>query len=166
MGKLRFLFAIVGIFVISNLYGADIDLKRHFSAAEIPDALFELEAFQFDALLLGDFTDDEAFSYVRLGIQQFVGMDFYNVDKEVKVKLTLTPYDEYDVAGTPLTEELIIYYEATGDIAATTGDHYFKMNGVHKVKVEVTDVLVGGVSTTTVPEFVFLEAGFIAERYY
>src|SRR3989338_8151360 len=165
MKKLQLFLALIGLSITTVGHSADIHLRNQIFGDDISTGAMQIVDIDFAGLGSGDFVDVRAFSYVRLGLLDEVGMQYANADKEITIEVLITPFTNGGVALTPFSQELIVYYDFDGSIGATADFQDYRMQGVHKFRVEVTDVLVNG-SPATLPDFVFFEAGFVAERYY
>ena len=165
MKTLRLLLGFIGIALSTTGYSADIHIKTQSVGNSISGNSFEVQDPDFSGLGSGNFTDIFAFSYVQLGLLDKTGMEYYNSDKEIKVKFTITPYNDAGTALTAINDSLIVLYNYDGQNGASTDAHDFRMQGIHKFKVVVTSVYVNDVATS-LPDYVFMEAGFMAKRFY
>jgi RHS repeat-associated protein len=108
----------------------------------------------------GSFQDVNSYGYVRLGISDKFNGAYTMSLSTISVEVKITPYDDYGTALTPITETLVVEYSSDGNDDILLDAMDYRMQGVHKFTVKVMSV------TGTLKDYVYLDAGFWAERYY
>lgn len=159
-------------FINCNGYCADVLWNTRREGVKISAGPIKMEDRDFTQLSSGAFTDVSAQSYLRLGLTERKGMDYLQNETKVRVTMFVTTYSDLGDEQTPSTQILEVIYSPTGESGITVDAEDYRMVGTHKFKAEVTSVSVEEkigsvwVSVQHIPSFLFLEAGFSAERYY
>lgn len=166
MKRIHIFLTIILFASLQIVRAAQIEVSNRLQASDIPGALVIMQDPDFASLGSNTFTDIRTTSYVRLGLQELSGMSYYNADKEIKVTVRITPYNDLDQAQSSFTEDLIVYYDYDGNGGATVDLEDYRLMDYHKIRVRVLSTYVNGSPTSTLPNYVYLETGFIAERYY
>lgn len=164
------LFSVIVCLTITNAYAADVHWKTRLSGQDIPSGNQIVVDGDFSDLLLNTFTDADQFGYVRLGIEEAIGLDFRGTRK-VDVKLHITTYSDNNVVQSVILQTLSVEYSDDGTYSASTINAAdYRLPNIHKFKVEVVEVSIYDESSNllseTMPNYIFLESGIKAERYY
>ncbi|MBC9813990.1 hypothetical protein H9Y05_16055, partial [Crocinitomicaceae bacterium CZZ-1] len=137
--------------------------------SEIAGGELDIEDGEYLDLNQGLFVDARSLSYVRLGFHELENLDMMSIQTGGDVNVTLLLY-LYNTTGSLIgTQEeiLSLEYAAGGNSTGLNIDASdFRMPGVHRFYAKVESVYVNGVSTANVPNYIYLEGGFNAERYY
>lgn len=170
MKKIAFLF--ISILLLGFTSGAaEVIWTSRLEGTAVNGGLMVLEDGDFTTLNNGTFADVSAVSYLRLGLTERSVMDYLAYDTRVRVQIKITPYDNSGVVQSPFTQQLEVIYSPSGTTGVTVDAEDYRMTGVHKFMAEVTSYSVeqlngSWTSVSAIPSFLYLEAGFTAERYY
>lgn len=147
---------------VSYVFSAEVNWSiRYDGAAITTNMVFDVADGDFnDVLPVGtNFTDASVFGYFRLGIQERVGIELGS-NGLVEIGLKITPYDNTGnlLIGLEVTTAIEVdYFVNAGGVHIDASDYRF--SGYYKYKVEV-------LSITGNVDYVYLETGIRAERYY
>jgi RHS repeat-associated protein len=123
-----------------------------------------------DLNVVGAFKDVDAktYSYIRLGLAEVPGMTYTSVTTSFYVVVKITPFDNFGVIQSSFNQTLTAQYTQTQGAGVTIDADDYRMTGVHKFIVEVQSITINGTlaNASMIPNYVFLESGFYAERYY
>ena len=114
------------------------------------------------------FLDKENYGYVLLGIDEKHLMDYAGSDfLDITVKVSITSFNANgDEIGTE-PQELQINGNLSSTGSATINSDIFRMYNINYFDVKVDEIIVNNqIFTGVLPNFVYLESGFYAERYY
>lgn len=123
----------------------------------------------FSSLSSNAFKDYSQEAYIKLGLNEKALMNYYASNQLLTVVVTVTPYSNSGVALTPFDQTLSIEYATTNAVSTTIdADDYRMRGGVYMFKVKVKTITLNGSSVTDLGtgNYVYLEAGIIADRYY
>ncbi len=172
MKRLNLLFVLWTLFSSSHLFSAEVNWNIRREGGNIhPGLVLNMEDGEFSELLSGVFTDVRSLSYVRIGFIDGTNLPHQSGNMAFKAELKITPYNNSGGALASITETIEIQSYAGGTNVNIDAADY-RMNGIHKVKVEVLNLWSINLSTMNqlsmlhFPEFIFLEVGYSAERYY
>src|SRR5690554_5028694 len=148
---------------------SEVQWSSRVEGNNIKNATLSIEDGDYEDLSLSTlpFKDVRAFGYVRFGLNSRENMDFEagTNKKIIVVNLKITPYDNNYVSQAPYTQSLKVEYYNGSEGVIDAAD--FRMDNLHKYDLEVLSVLIDGVVVSGVlKNYVYLEAGFYAERYY
>src|SRR5690554_742839 len=148
---------------------SEVQWSSRVEGNNIKNATLSIEDGDYEDLSLSTlpFKDVRAFGYVRFGLNSRENMDFEagTNNKIIVVNLKITPYDNNYVSQAPYTQSLKVEYYNGSEGVIDAAD--FRMDNLHKYDLEVLSVLIDGVVVSGVlKNYVYLEAGFYAERYY
>ena len=118
----------------------------------------EIEDGKYADLSSGLFYDLSETLQLRLGLSDDTGGGIVANYTNISVDVTITPYNDINVAQTPLTQTLTVSYHGGGmvtDIKTNT----FLHSGYHKYSIHVQP-------TTSFPSTVYFEALLTIDRYY
>lgn len=154
------------IFLLKGLsFGSDVHVNVRLSGSSITNGFLEVEDEDYDDLNMGEFVDVSSFGYVRLGLQDGIEKMFDNDTSTLSVILKIIQYNN---AGVPLSnvqsKTLTIKYGSNQSSEILNLNDY-RLPGVHKFDVKVIQTKVRNV-VTEFKDYVYLQAGFKAERYY
>ena len=161
------LLVILSLFISSFSMASEVSWNSRLEGNAIVGSSMFVEDGDYASLGGTNFMDVVSFSYVRLGLNDRSGMSYDGVvtGRTIKVDVSITPFDDYGVALSPVVTSIEMEYSAhSSNLILDASD--FRMDGVHKFSVEVTEVYIDGVPTSTLSDYVYLESGFYAERYY
>ncbi|MGV3631915.1 MAG: RHS repeat-associated core domain-containing protein [Bacteroidota bacterium] len=162
---MQLLFALL---VTGNVFSADIHTFNRLDGSAIFGAgLFHVDQ-DYASIQEGDFVDVKGHSYIRIGFDERLEMDYVNDEKEIVVHLNIQPFDNDNHALTAITTSLTLWYNPF-DLWTMVDISDYNMEGVHKLGVSVISIEINGTTLTTasdIPDFMYIEAGFRAERYY
>ena len=145
--------------------------------SSISGGSFLVEDGDYGSLSSGTFYDvpSRSFGYVRLGMGEVPGMDYFSGNSSYELQIRITPYNNSGVMQPSFTEYLVGNYDTEGGSMSVDAEDY-RLMGVHKFLVEVlsvqevlTDVNDNTISAgfvTSLPNYVYLEGGYSSERYY
>lgn len=144
---------------------ADVNWSVRIEGADvIPHNPISIEDGDFADLNIQQFTDLNAFGYVRFGFEERLSMDYIG-DNEFTVNLKITTYNNSGQSPTTVLSSLVIQYSGTGNGITFDASDY-RMPGVYKFDVEIESILDQSGAIVNIPDFIYLEAGIRAERYY
>uniref|UniRef100_UPI002623BD49 hypothetical protein n=1 Tax=Fluviicola sp. TaxID=1917219 RepID=UPI002623BD49 len=157
-------------------YGADVLWNVRLEGPSINNGNLMVQDGDFSQLSSGTFVDvgSKAFGYIRLGMGEVPGMTYTSATTTYKLKLIITPYTNTGVVQSTITTYLEATYSGEGNKIVIDAEDY-RLFGIHKFSVNVDGIQKstnGGATYTTVttgstlPSYMYLEAGFSAERYY
>ena len=157
---------IIGLlFVLVCTWGhsAEVEWSNRLEGSDIVGGYLLVE----DGDYMGaNFVDISSFGYVRLGLNERVLGDYLDVSgiTTISVDLLIQTYDDMGDLITPdLTTTIEMEYSNGGNEFVIDASDY-RMPGVHRFEVYVTAV--NGVSAASLGDYVYLQAGFYAERFY
>ena len=158
-------------FFVFTVYGSDVHWNSRLEGSNVLGGSLRIEDGDFGFLGQGKFTDrsTSSFGYLRLGFGERVGMSYLSNDTRVVLTVKITPYNDQGLSESSYLQSMeVLYSPSNGGVIVDAED--LRLPGIHKFTVEVTGVKVytagNPVWSTLVPSFVYLEAGFQAERYY
>ncbi|NGF77148.1 hypothetical protein G5B10_14760 [Fluviicola sp. SGL-29] len=150
-------------------FATEVQWTSRLVGSEIAGGELDIEDGEYLDLNQGLFVDARSLSYVRLGFHELENLDMMSIQTGGDVNVTLLLY-LYNTTGSLIgTQEeiLSLEYAAGGNSTGLNIDASdFRMPGVHRFYAKVESVYVNGVSTANVPNYIYLEGGFNAERYY
>jgi RHS repeat-associated protein len=164
------------IFIFSFLgYSSDVLWNVRLESSAIYGGNLMVEDGDFGQLISGNFVDvgPKTFSYVRLGMSEVPGMTFTTGKVYYRLKLSVSAYSNTGVLQSPTVSYLEASYSSLGsDLSIDAED--LRLLGVHKFSVTVDEIFVSSNGTnysslpngSSLPNYMYLEAGFSAERYY
>lgn len=123
----------------------------------------------FSSLSSNAFKDYNQEAYIKLGLNEKALMNYYVSNQLLTVVVTVTPYSNSGVALTSFDQTLSIEYATTNAVSTTIdADDYRMRGGIYKFKVKVKTITLNGSSVTDLGtgNYVYLEGGIIADRYY
>ena len=161
-------------------YSAEVQWSGRRTGSDIvnPSVPMQMTEGNFSDLQSNSFVDVEAFSYLRLGIDERLNMTFLDGGAPsdittMEFTVVITPYDNYGQNMTAYPTQTLTIEYSVGSTDPLLDGTDFRMPGVHKFEALITGVNItyaDGISTSTsgadVPEWVYMESGFYAERYY
>ncbi|MDH4472375.1 MAG: RHS repeat-associated core domain-containing protein [Fluviicola sp.] len=163
--------ALVGLliglfFTVFSAVGADVLWNHRLEGNSIYGGQLQIQDGDFATLNNGVFADAKSHSYVRLGLAEVPNMTYTAGLTTVIVQVKITPYTNFGVSQAPTTVFLEAQYTSGGNNLTVDAEDY-RMLGVYKFDIQVVSVSVNGVvSAGQMPNYVYLEAGVAAERYY
>ncbi len=149
-------------------HAADVLWNLRQEGSALFGASMLIEDGNYNDLNSGTFVDADAHAYIRLGLGENAQMSNTGNISSLKVHLKITPYDNFNTALPYFTETLEVAYSITGNSGVTVDAEDYRMQGVYKFKVEVQSIEKEGITigSLEIPNFLYLEAGINAERYY
>ncbi|MEX2485974.1 MAG: hypothetical protein WED10_15490, partial [Brumimicrobium sp.] len=150
-------------------YASEVQWSSRVEGNSIDGATMEIEDGDYAELSFPTptFTDVRSFGYVRFGLNDRENMDFEGTpnEKTIVVNFDVTPYDDNYTPQPTIQESLTIeYYNGSAQVLDASD---FRMEGVHKFDVNVTSITIDGSTPSgALKNYIYLEAGFYAERYY
>ncbi len=152
---------IIALVFASNLFGSEVHWNNRIEGSAINGATINSVDKDFYSLNTGNFVDAEAYSYLRLGLTEREGMDFI-ASTTYNFTVLITKYTDYGIQdGLPFSVDLSIEYQNEELIYGVSIDASdYRMTDVHKFKATVIN------APSSIASFIYLEAGFFAERYY
>ena len=155
--------------IVTCVFSSEVNWNIRYEGSDINTSLvFDVTDGDFGSLLpLGtNFTDAGVSGYFRLGIQERVSLPL-GTNNLIGIQLKITPYNNSDVLQTGLavtTDLEVDYFVDEGGVHIDASDYRFA--GFYKYKVEVLAMTVGGSPVSSFSEYIYLETGIRAERYY
>ena len=155
-------------------YGAEVLWNVRLEGSAINNGNLMVQDGDFSQLSSGTFVDvgPKTFGYIRLGMGEVPGMTYTSVTTTYRLKLTITPYTNSGVMQSTIISYLEATYSGEGNRIVVDAEDY-RLMGVHKFSVNVSGIeksIDSGTTFTPVtaglPPYMYLEAGFSAERYY
>ncbi|MBL4862251.1 MAG: hypothetical protein JKY09_04430, partial [Crocinitomicaceae bacterium] len=166
---MRSFLAIIVVALTSLSWAAEVQWSTQLEGGGIINgAGFEVEDGDYNDLNSLSFTDAESFGYVRLGLNERINMAYDDAPNglSISVRMTITPYNNMGQPGIPIPNIVLDMLYSTGSNVVLDASDY-RMNGVHRFSVVIDEVLVNGSTPATdLKNYVYLEGGFFAERYY
>lgn len=165
------LLVILTLFLSGFAHSTEVEWSSRLEGNDISNGSMFVEDGDFSALNTLSFVDSRAFSYLRLGLNERVLMDHDDnaLGRTIKVNLLITPFDDNGSALTDVITSLSMEYSAHTDNYILDASDY-RMDDVHRFSVKITGILVDGVLLDplidVLPNYVYLQGGFYAERYY
>lgn len=162
---------LVVLLTTSSLFATEVEWSSRKEGSAIVGASILIEDGDYALLNGTTIGDKRAFGYLRLGLNDRVLMDYSSGGRrKIKVDVNITPYDNSGNAGTTFSQSLEMEYFNGSDGAVVLDASDYRMENVHRFLAAVTAVSVdtgtGYQTVTTLNNYVYLEAGFYAERYY
>ena len=168
---MKFIYCLL-FFVISGFaFGAEVEWSSRLEGDELLNPginKLKIKDGDFAFLSSGTFVDTRSFGYVRLGLNNRTSLDYFatsGTPQQIVANLRITPYDN---AGNALPDVMasveMEYFSENGQVVMDGSD--YRMQGVHRFDVLVIDVNVDGNVVSSLYNYVYLQAGFYAERYY
>lgn len=121
-----------------------------------------------DLNVAGAFVDAKTHAYIRLGLGEVPEMVYTSIFTTYHVNVKITPFSNLGDIQPSFTQTLTAEYSVSQGGSVTIDADDYRMTGVHKFLVEVVSVTINGTTATStqIPNYVYLEAGVYAERYY
>ena len=169
---MKLLTSIVLILLTTVTFGADVHWTSRVEGSSISSAVLSMEDDEYTNLSSSNFVDVRAFSYLRLGLNNRLAMDYENIQNSqiISVMLDVLSYDNLGNQLPMISITLNIDLRISGDGIINTpvlNLSDYRMDDIHKFEASVTGILIDGVPVTlALKNYVYLEAGFFAERYY
>ncbi|MEP5071967.1 MAG: LamG-like jellyroll fold domain-containing protein, partial [Crocinitomicaceae bacterium] len=113
----------------------------------------------------GNFVVSNVSAFVKLGIEEGI-TEYAQSAFDITIGVSVTPYNSYGVAVTPVTFDLQIVYDPS---SSTMNDIILavkRINNYHRLDVEITAVNITGGAATDLPLNSFMEVELEVERYY
>ncbi|NRA12678.1 MAG: hypothetical protein HRT57_12045, partial [Crocinitomicaceae bacterium] len=170
MRRLKFIL-VAAISLVSTLgFGSDVEWTSRLEGQDISNGTMTITDGDFDVLLSPAFVDIDQHAYIRLGLTERVGMQFTG-NRIVTINLDIIPYTANDTQLPAEQVTLTVEYSFDGTSAVTVDGSDYRMPGTYKFEVIVDTVIIFDVDnaifiTEPAADYVFLEAGIRAERYY
>jgi RHS repeat-associated protein len=162
------LFTVIGAFVGR---ASDVHWTKRYEGTQVSSSLL----FDFQDGDLGLYTTTNThfvsavqLGYVRLGVQERVGIMPNTADNNIKVQVRITPYlfSGGSWVGQPsFTADLSLSFHSYSHAAEVDLSDY-RMPGAYKFGIQVVSVKRNDVTVTSLPDYAYLEAGIYSERYY
>ena len=164
------------MFLFRFSYGSEVLWNVRLEGSAIHNGNLAVQDGDFNQLNSGTFVDvgPKTFGYIRLGMGEVPGMSYTNGTTHYKLRLSITPFSNTGVAQSPITTYLEAVYSGLENKIIVDAEDY-RLMGVHKFIVDVAEISKStneGLTYTPVypteslPVYMYLEAGFSAERYY
>jgi len=169
MKKVQFvLITLLTVLLSSNGFGADVHWASRLQGTDIDQSQQIIVDGDFANVLLNQFTDVTQFGYVRLGIEDKIQMEFRGT-RTVEVNLAISEFTNSNVEQTAIPVQLIVTYNYQNGVITVDGDDY-RLPNRYKFKMRVISTVVydesNAVLSETLPDYIYLEGGIQAERYY
>jgi RHS repeat-associated protein len=173
---MRLLTSILALFITFLSYSSDVLWNVRLEGPSVYGGRMVVQDGDFSQLGTGSFVDvgPKTFGYIRLGMGEVPDMTSTSGTITYKIELNISQYNNSGVLQPVLTTYLEATYSIVGNKMVVDAED-FRLLGVHKFLVDVgtiskstdegatyTPVLAGG----SLPNYMYLEAGFSAERYY
>lgn len=146
-----------------HVFSADVKWTHRLEGAAIQSGIITIQDEDVYGTSPVVFQDVSAFGYIQLGLNNRELLDYESTassgTKEIILKALV---DKYDGNGA-LPIELKVEYN-TNDNAEVINIADYRLPGIHKFKVNVQSIEIDGSPLNK--NFVYVEAGFKAERYY
>jgi RHS repeat-associated protein len=152
--------ALVFLALISQIHSAEVMWTTRLEGSSIGSGSMLVQDGEYSMLGGSSFLDASSYSYVRLGISEKYEGVFTGTNNTVSVDIKITPFNNSNVALSPIYQTLDVYYTGVGGSVVNIDAADYRMTGVHKFKLEVMN------TSGTLADYVYLEGGFYAERYY
>lgn len=162
MNRLKLILAVAAYLFCIPVFAAEVQWTDRIEGSSIIGGT--LSIIDPDAGVTS-FEDAEAFGYVRLGLNHRKNMDYESApnNKTITAKLRVTTYTPSGVVTGSFPIQLSIEYR-TDENGVVIDMADYRMPNVHRFKVDVLSAEIDGVPVAR--NYVYLEAGFQAERYY
>lgn len=153
------------------VYASEVHWTKRYEGAQVSSALsFGIEDGDLGLYTAANtnFVSVSQLGYIRLGVQERVGMIPNNSAAEIKAKVRITPYNYVGaswVAQPYVDVDLIVEFHTSKHTAEIDLSDY-RIPGAYKFDVRVLSIQEDNVTLTGAPGYVYLEAGIYAERYY
>lgn len=153
------------------VYASEVHWTKRYEGAQVSSALsFGIEDGDLGLYTTTNtnFVSVSQLGYVRLGVQERVGVIPNNSAAEIKAKVRITPYNYVGaswVAQPYVDVDLIVEFHAWKHTAEIDLSDY-RIPGAYKFDVKVLSIQEDNVTLPGAPGYVYLEAGIYAERYY
>lgn len=154
------------IFILSATftYAAEVEWNDRLEGDDVIGGALFITDGDFGAT---NYVDINSFGYVRLGLNDKVMMDYLSLagTNTITVNLSIVPFDNNGSQNPTITTSIEMEYSnESGTYVIDASD--YRMPDVHKFQVSVTGVLLNGASVSTLGNYVYLQAGVFAKRYY
>ncbi|GAA0874323.1 hypothetical protein GCM10009118_07310 [Wandonia haliotis] len=159
---LFFLFLATGVYSQQEIYTGRLEG----AAVAVGLTALEVKDGKYDDLNSALFTTHATQNAVVLSIEEGLTSAFLSAHA-TEVDITLTGYDDLGAPYAMGAHTLSVAYDPGSVSGATQHRHaHLETNGYPWVRVDITEVRVGGVPVSTAPENVTLEMEIAVERYY
>lgn len=156
-------------------FAAEVTWTQRYEGSQIVnDKAIYIQDGDYTVQTSSAFTDVKAFSYLRLGLNERVDgaftSGFESIAATILVNLDVTSYDNSGAqlgSAVPITLSMEYFTGDFSNIDVVLDASDYRMPGAYRVEAVITGVTFDGVGASGLLEdYVYLEAGFIAERYY
>ena len=156
------------VFVLSKANAAEVLWNNRLEGSAVYGGQMMITDGDYSDLNSSVFTDVRTHSYIRLGLGEVPGMTYTSTTTSFSLVVKITPFNDFGVIQSSFNQTLTAQYTQTQGAGVTIDADDYRMTGVHKFIVEVQSITINGTlaSASMVPNYVFLEGGFYAERYY
>lgn len=156
------------VFVLSKANAAEVLWNNRLEGSAVYGGQMMITDGDYSDLNSSVFADVRTHSYIRLGLGEVPGMTYTSTTTSFSVVVKITPFNDFGVIQSSFNQTLTAQYTQTQGAGITIDADDYRMTGVHKFIVEVQSITINGTlaNASMVPNYVFLEGGFYAERYY
>lgn len=153
------------------VHASEVHWTKRYEGAQVSSALsFGIEDGDLGLYTAANtnFVSVSQLGYVRLGVQERVGVTSNNSAAEIKARVRITPYNYVGtswVAQPYVDVDLTLEFHAWKHTAEIDLSDY-RIPGAYKFDVGVLSIQEDNVTLPGAPGYVYLEAGIYAERYY
>lgn len=162
------LLIILGFTIVNSANAADVQWSSRLTGTAINSSDQFIVDGDFASVLLNTYTDVKQLGYIRLGIDDAVQMEFRGT-RTIDLNIDVVPYNDNNVAQATSSIVLSVTYSHDGN-GVTVDAADYRLPGYHKFRMTVTGVTIkdetSAVVAETIPDYIFLEGGIVAERYY